>query len=151
MQLQSNITVQGKTGLILPQDSMRLWSTVWRMEHGATSSTLRPAKVRRSPAQIISFSPEMFCPEQPPPAPEGEGSERVFGMEVTKYRCKNGFQWSNGKWPYLEMECLNKKWAPKTLPECVREYQSNLCFETFLSLQPEAAAWPSPLLWWGWT
>ena len=58
----------------------------------------------------------------PPPAPEGEGSERIFGMEVTKYRCKNGYQWANGKWPYLEMECLNKKWAPKTLPDCVCEY-----------------------------
>ena len=66
----------------------------------------------------------MFCPTEPPPAPEGEGSERVFGMEVTKYRCKNGYQWANGKWPYLEMECLNKKWAPKTLPDCVREYIS---------------------------
>ena len=97
------------------------------MEHGATSSILRRAKVRSwSAEQITSFSPEMFCPEEPPPAPEGEGSEKVFGMEVTKYRCKNGFEWSNGKWPYLEMECLNKKWAPKTLPECVREYQSNL-------------------------
>ena len=96
------------------------------------SSTLRPVKVRRSASasQITSFSLEMFCPEQPPPAHEGEGSERVFGMEVTKYRCKNGFQWSNGKWPYLEMECLNKKWAPKQLPECVREYQSHLLSDT---------------------
>merc|ERR1719210_2704334 len=57
--------------------------------------------------------------DQPPPAPEGEGSERVFGVEVTKYRCKNGYMWENGKWPYLEMECLNRKWSPKTLPECI--------------------------------
>ena len=92
----------------------------------------------------------MFCPDQPPPAPEGEGSERVFGMEVTKYRCKNGFQWPNGKWPYLEMECLNKKWAPKTLPECVREYKLNIFDDTFLFLQHEAVVWLSPPLWWEW-
>ena len=66
---------------------------------------------------------ELPCKDQPPPAPEGEGSERVFGVEVTKYRCKNGYMWENGKWPYLEMECLNRKWSPKTLPECIRKYQ----------------------------
>ena len=57
-------------------------------------------------------------------------------MEVTKYRCKNGFQWSNGKWPYLEMECLNKKLAPNTLPECVRKHQTNL----IIALQWESVA-----------
>ena len=64
----------------------------------------------------------MFCAELPPRAPEGEGAERVFGMEVTRYRCPNGFQWEGGQWPYLEMECLNKKWAPKQLPSCVSKY-----------------------------
>ena len=96
------------------------WSNQFNIE------TCQSIKGRLSNSKVDNFSPEMFCPDQPPPAPEGEGSERVFGMEVTKYRCKNGFEWSNGKWPYLEMECLNKKWAPKTLPECVCEYHSNL-------------------------
>ena len=72
--------------------------------------------------KYVLFLPELPCPLQPPPATDGEGSERVFGVEVTKYRCKNGFKWEGGQWPYLEMECLNKKWSPKTLPQCVRKY-----------------------------
>lgn len=83
------------------------------------------------------FSPfqELYCAEPPPPAPEGEGSERAFGFEITKYRCKNGYQWKNGQWPYLEMECLNRKWSPKLLPECVRKYQCTLtkAINTFLA------------------
>ena len=63
----------------------------------------------------------MFCANLPPPGPGGEGSERIFGMEITKYRCKNGYEWPGNRWPYLEMECLNKKWAPAALPECVRK------------------------------
>ena len=63
-----------------------------------------------------------MCSAEPPASSGGEGSERVFGMEITKYRCKNGYEWPNKVWPYLEMECLNRKWAPAALPECVREY-----------------------------
>ena len=48
----------------------------------------------------------------------GEGAERNYGPEVTTYRCPNGYEWSNGQWPYLENECLNRKWSHKTLPEC---------------------------------
>ena len=33
-------------------------------------------------------------------------------------RCANGYEWNNGRWPYLEMECLNKKWVPAELPSC---------------------------------
>ena len=84
------------------------------------------------------FRPELPCPIQPPPAPEGEGSERVYGVEVTKYRCKNGYMWDNGKWPYLEMECLNKKWAPKTLPQCVRKYLQAKTLNVSIGIQPEA-------------
>ena len=29
---------------------------------------------------------ELPCSKQPPPAPEGEGAERVYGVEVTMYR-----------------------------------------------------------------
>ena len=32
--------------------------------------------------------------------------------------CENGYEWNNGKWPYLEMECLNKKWVPAELLSC---------------------------------
>ena len=59
------------------------------------------------------------CPEQPPPAPPGEGAERLYGPEVTKYRCQNGFLFRTGQYPYLDMECLNKRWIPPRLPECV--------------------------------
>ena len=76
----------------------------------------------------------MSCPLLPPPAPEGEGAERRFGVDVTRwsvipgpasvarYRCRNGHQWEDGSWPYLEMECLNRRWVPPTLPQCVRKY-----------------------------
>ena len=30
--------------------------------------------------------PELPCPSAPPPAPDGEGSERIFGAEITLYR-----------------------------------------------------------------
>ena len=29
--------------------------------------------------------------------------------------------WENGDFPYLEVECLNKKWSRKSLPECKSE------------------------------
>ena len=34
------------------------------------------------------------------------------------FRCQNGYEWNNGKWPYMEMECLNKRWVPENLPSC---------------------------------
>lgn len=69
------------------------------------------------------ISLELPCPEKPPPATDGEGSERNYGPEITTYRCPNGYMWDMGKgiWPYLEMECLNKKWAPSSLPPCMRK------------------------------
>jgi len=45
-------------------------------------------------------------------------------MEITTYRCKNGYEWQLGDgrriWPYLEVECLNKKWSRSELPNCVK-------------------------------
>ena len=61
---------------------------------------------------------ELPCPVQPPPALPGEGSERNYGIEVTTYRCPNGYEWVTGHWPYLEVECLNKKWSRNKLPDC---------------------------------
>ena len=61
---------------------------------------------------------ELPCPEQPVPAKDGEGSERNYGPEITTYRCPNGYMWQDGQWPYLQMECLNRKWVPKELPDC---------------------------------
>ena len=59
------------------------------------------------------------CPEQPPSKAAGEGAERVYGPEVTKYRCENGYMFKSGQFPYLDMECLNKRWMPARLPQCV--------------------------------
>ena len=59
------------------------------------------------------------CPEQPPTKPAGEGAERVYGPEVTKYRCENGYMFKSGQFPYLDVECLNKRWMPGRLPQCV--------------------------------
>ena len=39
-------------------------------------------------------------------------------VENTDHRCPNGYEWHNGQWPYLENECLNRKWSHKTLPPC---------------------------------
>ena len=52
--------------------------------------------------------------------------ERLYGSEVTSYRCQNGFKWEEEDnleivGLYLQMECLNKKWTPKNLPACVRK------------------------------
>jgi hypothetical protein len=44
-----------------------------------------------------------------------------FGVEVTTYRCPNGYMWETGHFPYFEVECLNKKWSSKTLPACKSE------------------------------
>ena len=68
---------------------------------------------------------ELPCPEQPPDALPGEGTERTYGPDVTKYRCKNGYKWKENEklvivGLYLEVECLNKKWTPKNLPDCIR-------------------------------
>ena len=67
------------------------------------------------------FPTELPCNEQPPPVLEGEGAERNYGPDITTYRCPNGYEWHNGQWPYLENECLNRKWSHKTLPPCKSE------------------------------
>ena len=66
--------------------------------------------------------PELPCSSQPPEAPPGEGAERIYGAEITSFRCQNGYEWSTGAWPYLHMECLNKKWAPEKLPACISKF-----------------------------
>jgi hypothetical protein len=66
----------------------------------------------------IPFPPELPCKEDPPPVLAGEGAEMNFGVEVTTYRCPNGYMWETGDFPYFEVECLNKKWSRKDLPAC---------------------------------
>ena len=39
------------------------------------------------------------CASQPPAAPAGEGAERIYGVDVTNYRCPNGYMWQTG--PFL--------------------------------------------------
>ena len=66
----------------------------------------------------------------PPPAKEGEGAERNYHPEVSTYRCPNGYEWVDGQWPYLELECLNRRWEPSVLPDCKSEhlqYIQHLC------------------------
>ena len=35
---------------------------------------------------LIKCISELPCPKQPPPALEGEGTERIYGPEITLYR-----------------------------------------------------------------
>ena len=63
-----------------------------------------------------------------------------YGPEVTTYRCPNGLEWSNGQWPYLENECLNKKWQYRTsLPAC-RSQLSHFIFYVFIRIFQSGAA-----------
>jgi hypothetical protein len=61
-------------------------------------------------------SPELPCSY----AHEGQGAEVNYEPEITTYRCPNGMEWPGDVWPYLEMECLNRRWSPPDLPRCVR-------------------------------
>ena len=36
------------------------------------------------------------CANQPPPALLGEGAERIYSVDVTNYRCPNGYKWETG-------------------------------------------------------
>jgi hypothetical protein len=42
------------------------------------------------------------CPNAPPPATSGEGAERIFGTDITYYRCKNGYMWETGRFDHME-------------------------------------------------
>ena len=73
---------------------------------------------------------------------EGEGAERNYGPDITTYRCPNGYEWHNGQWPYLENECLNRKWSHKTLPPCKSEESLLVISVTnFDYFQREGAVW----------
>ena len=111
-------------------------------------STLRSASVTAtshlSPLtrQIIVIISELPCKTPPPPSLPGEGAEMNYGPEVTTYRCPNGLEWSDGQWPYLENECLNKKWQYRTsLPAC-RSQLRGFRFPFFITIFHRAEVWP---------
>ena len=101
--------------------TMRPQYGVTGMVSGAMIRTLRAVSVSIMDIRIafnkLCLS-ELPCPSQPPDVLPGEGAERNYGMEITTYRCPNGYEWVTGDWPYLEVECLNKKWSRTTLPDC---------------------------------
>ena len=60
------------------------------------------------------------CPEQPPP--KMEGGWAWYGLENTRYKCPNGYEFSTGQYPYWYSNCtLAKVWDPPTVEECVRK------------------------------
>ena len=62
---------------------------------------------------------KLSCPRSPPTQPSGPGSEMVYSTEMIHYRCRNGYMFETGQFPYLPVECLNRNWVPSKLPECV--------------------------------
>jgi hypothetical protein len=82
------------------------------MEHGAIPNPLKLAfvsyvqnKTNKFTNQIVILDLLIYiycvvvlpCPANPPPAPPGEGAERIFGTDITNYRCQNGYMWENGR------------------------------------------------------
>ena len=46
-----------------------------------------------------------------------------YGLENSRYKCPNGFEFKNGNYPYWYSNCtLSKVWDPPLVEECVREY-----------------------------
>jgi len=83
---------------------MRPSYTVKRMEHGVTYRLLKNAYVRIYKLKIKFYKLLMLlyylvlpCASQPPPAPQGEGAERIYNTDITNYRCPNGYLWETGK------------------------------------------------------
>ena len=62
------------------------------------------------------------CPDQPPP--KVEGGWAWYGLENTRYKCPNGFEFSPGQYPYWYSNCtLAKVWDPPEVEECVRKHK----------------------------
>ena len=68
---------------------------------------------------IIEECQKLRCPEQPPEGPRGPGAERIYDLQITRYKCQNGHQFEDGSFPYFEVECLNKRWRPSKIPKCI--------------------------------
>jgi hypothetical protein len=73
------------------------------MEPGAIFYLLKSAFVSLKFKLIIVLTevPSLFClvlpcANQPPPAPPGEGAERIYNVDITNYRCPNGYMWETG-------------------------------------------------------
>ena len=137
---ESQLSVQTR-GLGLPQHR--------RQRDSDQLSVGRPVEQRRQHRdlhQSVSLSqpphlyqslliPELPCKNPPPPSLPGEGAERNYGPEITTYRCPNGYEWSTGAWPYLENECLNKRWQYRTsLPPCRSKCSPMSIFLTTLNV-----------------
>ena len=104
-----------------------------------------------SPKIILEYILELPCVDAPPPALEGEGTERNYGPDVTTYRCPNGYMWSTGHWPYLELECLNRKWAPPSLPDCIsKTYLSIVRSKKHFIMQRESVDYRDLCTRWAW-
>ena len=114
-----------------------LWDGQWSNDVNIETCISKNQTDQTDPHPIIS---ELPCKTPPPPSLPGEGAEMNYGPEVTTYRCPNGLEWSNGQWPYLENECLNKKWQYRTsLPAC-RSQLSHFIFYIFIGIFQSGAA-----------
>ena len=56
-------------------------------------------------------------------------------MLLKNHVFQNGYEWETGDWPYLQVECLNKRWSHATLPSCRSEFRTLqlVCFTFPLS------------------
>ena len=69
--------------------------------------------------KVIEDCEKLPCPSPPPAAPPGPGAERIYNPQISRYKCRNGHQFSSGHFPFFPVECHNRGWAPVRLPECV--------------------------------
>ena len=61
------------------------------------------------------------CPNEPPPKPLGGWF--WYGLENSKYKCPNGYQFVNGNYPYWYSNCtVAKVWDPKEVEVCMGKY-----------------------------
>ncbi len=68
---------------------------------------------------------ELPCPEQPPAKPEGGWF--WYGVEQSRFKCTNGYQFAPGEYPYWYTSCTpSKVWDPPTMEECVRKFLDNV-------------------------
>ena len=75
---------------------------------------------------IIEECMKLPCPDQPPDKPDGPGAARIYNPQITQYKCQNGFMFEDGSFPFLGVECLNRKWRPQNLPKCIPRKCSEL-------------------------
>ena len=63
------------------------------------------------------------CPEAPPS--KSLGGSFWYGLENSRYKCPNGYEFTNGLYPYWYSNCtLAKVWDPPVVENCHRKQSS---------------------------